>query len=157
VIRIVQARIGELLRPLLQEADIETKKVLRELARVVYFDVGRLYDQHSRLLPIQEWPEEARVVVQSVTHNEDGSIKSFTVVSKADAIGRAMKYLQLLEGAPKIVHQQVTPDGIETTTTVPYSMLTDHEIEVMERVYMRRLEPAGPVIDAEKVAQKGEG
>jgi hypothetical protein len=91
-------------------------------------------------------------VVQNVAYGEDGRPKAITVVSKADAIGRAMKYLHLLDAAPKIVHQQVTPEGIETTTTVPYSMLTDHEIEVLERVYMRRLEPAGPVIDAEKGA-----
>jgi hypothetical protein len=114
---------------------------------VLYLDPRRLFDGDGRLLQAQDWPEEVAAAVAGFTTHEDGSIRSVTLVSKADAIGRAMKYLHLLDAAPKIVHQQVTPEGIETTTTVPYSMLTDHEIEVLERLYVRKLESAGPVID----------
>jgi hypothetical protein len=36
---------------------------------------------------------------------------------RGDAVRTAMKYLQLLDGAPKLVHQTVEPSGKVTTIT----------------------------------------
>jgi len=75
----VQAKAAQRVRDLLADA-IDPDRVLRETARIAYQDIGDIYDDAGNLLPIKQWPEDARrafasleVVKQNLTAG-DGKV-----------------------------------------------------------------------------------
>jgi hypothetical protein len=51
-----------------------------------------------------------RGVVQNVAYGKDGRPKAITVVSKANAIGKAMRFLKLLDVGPTMgTRQEMAP------------------------------------------------
>jgi hypothetical protein len=57
---------------------------------------------------MQDWPEDVAACVQNFAYDDEGRIKALTVASKAEALGKAMKYLQLLESGPRITTRRLT-------------------------------------------------
>lgn len=44
---------------------IDPDRALREAARLAYSDIGELFDDQGRLLPIKQWPDHIRAAVSS--------------------------------------------------------------------------------------------
>ena len=61
----VKAAAAQRVRDILADA-IDPDRVLREIARMAYQDIGDIYDDAGNLLPIKQWPEDARRAVSSL-------------------------------------------------------------------------------------------
>lgn len=61
----VRAKANQRIRDMLAEA-IDPDRSLREAARIAYSDIGELFDDAGRMLPIKQWPEDIRRAVASM-------------------------------------------------------------------------------------------
>ena len=49
-----------------KEVDIEQGDVLREISRIAFFDILKLFDVNGNILPVNQWPEGAGACVSAV-------------------------------------------------------------------------------------------
>lgn len=73
----VKARIKEITADLLSELRITQRKVLGELARIGFYDIGNITSADGEILPLPEIPEETRRAISSyetkrMSFGEDG-------------------------------------------------------------------------------------
>lgn len=87
----IAAEIARRRAALLTKYEINSEDVMRELARIAYFDAGKCYDEHGKPLPIHSIPEDTRRALAGI---KDGEIKAF---SKPDALRSAMQHLGLIK------------------------------------------------------------
>lgn len=78
-----------------RRTEITTDRVLRELARVAFFDPRKLFGADGQPLPIAELDDDAAAVVAglevSVTHNDDGSVTRVAKIKLADKLAALEK------------------------------------------------------------------
>lgn len=86
----VAAMIDRRRKELLDRYELTTEGVLRELARITYFDVGKCYDEKGTILPLHKMPEDTRRALAGL---KDGEVRAFDKVS---ATRLSMQYLTLL-------------------------------------------------------------
>ncbi len=80
-----------------EAAELETVRTLRELARIAYGDIGRLFDADGTLIPLADLDEEVRAIIASVELGPDGKPKKIKLWSKIDALEMAMRHAGLYE------------------------------------------------------------
>jgi hypothetical protein len=80
-----------------EAAELETVRTLRELARIAYADIGRLFDGDGVLIPIADLDEDTRAIIASVELGPDGKPKKIKLWSKIDALEMAMRHAGLYE------------------------------------------------------------
>lgn len=61
----VKAAVAAGTKVQLERADLNAARVLEEIRRVAFFDVGALFDERGNLLPLHELNAEARTVIAS--------------------------------------------------------------------------------------------
>lgn len=75
----IRKAIEERRQALSQEVQADLSRTVRELIYVAYADVGMLYDNEGRMLPIQDWPECVRRAVKSIkyipVYQETGKVR----------------------------------------------------------------------------------
>lgn len=49
---------------------IDPDRALREAARLAYSDIGELFDNDGKLLPLKQWPDHIRTAVASVKYRK---------------------------------------------------------------------------------------
>ena len=83
---------------------ITADRVLRELAKIAFFDPRRLFDADGQPLPVAELDDDAAAVVAglevSVTHSDDGSMTRVAKIKLADklaALEKLGRHLGLFE------------------------------------------------------------
>ena len=80
-----------------EAASLETVRTLRELARIAYADVGRLFDADGALIPIADLDEDARAMIAGIELWPDGRLKKLKLWSKIEALDKAMRHAGLFE------------------------------------------------------------
>jgi phage terminase small subunit len=104
----VQRAVREAEERLLEKSRLTSELVLRELERIVFADVRKLYDEKGRLRPIHTLDDEtaaalASIDVDKITIGKGPRRKAIGTTSKVRlhdklvAIDRAMKHLGLFE------------------------------------------------------------
>ncbi len=91
-----------------RRTEITSDRVLRELARVAFFDPRKLFGADGQPLPIAELDDDAAAVVAglevSVAHNDDGTVTRVAKIKLADklaALEKLGRHLGLFEkGTP---------------------------------------------------------
>lgn len=77
---------------------IDPDRVLRSAAEIAHLDIGVFYDSNNKLLPLKDWPENARRAVQSfevIRGNRDAGDGKFDEVVKLKLWDK-MKSLDIL-------------------------------------------------------------
>jgi phage terminase small subunit len=80
-----------------EAAELETVRTLREVARIAYGDVGRLFDAEGKLIPLADLDEDVRAIVAWIELWPDGTPKKVKLWSKVDALDMAMRHAGLFE------------------------------------------------------------
>lgn len=62
----VQKRIRELVAHRLKRIELDGDQILKEIQKVAYFDVRKLYDENNVMLPVKDWPLEVAMCIQAV-------------------------------------------------------------------------------------------
>ena len=80
-----------------EAAELETVRTLREVARLAYADIGRLFDADGMLVPLADLDEDTRAAIASVELWPDGTPKKIKFWSKIEALDMAMRHAGLFE------------------------------------------------------------
>jgi phage terminase small subunit len=89
----VAAVIAERRARRVERLDITVERTARELAKLSYFDPGRLFDEHGKLKPVVELDEVTRAAVESVEVDpESGKIKKIVMAKKGQNLERLGRY-----------------------------------------------------------------
>ena len=80
-----------------EAAALETVRTLREVARVAYADIGRLFDAEGRLIPVADLDEDIRAAIASIELWPDGTPKRVKLWPKIEALEKAMRHAGLFE------------------------------------------------------------
>lgn len=108
VAKALEARRAEALAKAQEITGISVERTLKELGRIAYFDVRRLYREDGSLKPIHEWDDDCAAAVAAIDQVEEfagkgedraliGYTKKVRVFDKNSAIEKAMKHLGLFE------------------------------------------------------------
>lgn len=101
----VAAILAEHARKLADRFNVTTENVLREAARIAYFDVGQCFDENGALLAPKDIPEDARRALSGLetveSKDADGNVYEYTKKVKAwdkrAALEMLMKHLGLFK------------------------------------------------------------
>ena len=80
-----------------EAAELETVRTLREVARIAYGDLGRLFDAEGRMIPVADLDEDVRAMIASIDLWPDGTPKRIRLWSKIEALDMAMRHAGLFE------------------------------------------------------------
>lgn len=106
--------IAEAVRPVLQEAELTTEKVLHQLHNFLFYDITPYIDGDGRLLvKPSELPEAIRQSIQAIEGDEscdkEGNVVKtrlkIRLVPKEGALKLAMQYLKLTDVDTNVVQQ----------------------------------------------------
>ena len=97
------ARMDELRAPLLEKALITEEKVLREVARIAFFDVRNIFGDNGKLLPVQQWTDDVAAAVSGIevvvhggsSEDEPDHLHKIRLCSKDKQLELAGKHLKL--------------------------------------------------------------
>lgn len=97
----VRAAIQTAMEERSQRTEITADRVLKEVARIAFFDVRRLYDKHGRLKPPKDWDADCGAAVAGMrvlrTLESGDEVLGVTLVSKDSALEKLCKHLGLYE------------------------------------------------------------
>jgi phage terminase small subunit len=90
--------------------------VVREIAKVAFHDIRKLYDEEGRLLPISELDEETAQVISSFKQNSkfdrngelEGYVEEYKRHDKMKALELLGKHLGIYEADNKQKNQNIT-------------------------------------------------
>jgi len=124
----IATRMEELRAPLLEKAMITEERVLREIARIAFFDIRNIFDSRGKLLPIHSWSDDVAAAVSGievVVHGgsddeEPNRLHKIKLCSKDKQLELAGKYLKLF--TDKMEHTGANGGPIE------FKNLTDEEL-----------------------------
>lgn len=79
-----------------EKLDITAARTLSELAKLSYFDPGRLFDELGKLVPVHKLDEVTRAAVESVEIDPDtGRIRKIVMAKKGQNLERLGRYQKL--------------------------------------------------------------
>lgn len=118
---------------------IKSRKILKELARLCFSDIRRLFDEHGALKPMAEWDDDIAAcvaavdVVQRIVKTADGDIaqehiKKIKLWDKGSSIEKAMRHLGLL-----MLEKDKDEDGNKPSVTVIVQKFGGDYIEVNQQ------------------------
>lgn len=102
----VQQMIADEQANLLKKVLLTPERTLRELARLSYFDIRKLYDADGKLLPIHELDDDTAAALEAIdleekVHPETGELitvkRKYRAASKNAAISNSLRVLGLLK------------------------------------------------------------
>ena len=105
----IQAAIAHAQAARAQRTQVDSDRVLLELARLGFATLQDLYDAHGALLPVHQWPADAAAAVASVTSHEvfqvvDGErrlvgyTRTVKLLDKTKALDQLGRHLGLFQG-----------------------------------------------------------
>ena len=80
-----------------EAAELRTVRTLREVARVAYGDIGRLFDAEGKLIQLADLDEDVRAIIASIELWPDGTPKKIKLWSKIEVLDMAMRHAGLFE------------------------------------------------------------
>lgn len=103
----VKARIEAIRSDLYKELGITHRGILAEYARIAFFDLGKCFDEHGNLLPMNEIPEDTRRALaghetkQTLMGSGDDAMeiieKKVKATSKTDALAKLGNHLGMFK------------------------------------------------------------
>lgn len=139
-----RAEIQRLMDERAQRTQVTADTVIRELARIAFSDLRKLFDERGGLLPVSQWPDELAGAIAVVETDElfegfgenrvqTGYTRKVKAWDKPKALELLGKHLRLW-----VERQELTgPNGgpIQTRDDgMDLSNLTDDELEQLERI-----------------------
>lgn len=114
---VVQAALEERRAALREKSGLTVERVLRELARITFFDPRKLFDAKGNPIDLTALDDDTAAAVQGLEVLEEfegsgkdkvfvGYVKKYRIAGKVEAISHAMKHLGLFEKDNK---QQTDP------------------------------------------------
>lgn len=122
----VKAELAKRRKALASKFELTPELVLREVARIAYFDASKCFNKDGSIKNIHKIDEDTRRAISQV---KDGEIKPF---DKNNALGRSMQYLGLLPRAGISMKAQMSMAAAEVKTTEPEEQRS--MLEVARRV-----------------------
>jgi phage terminase small subunit len=107
--------------------EITADRVLQELAKLAYFDPGKLYDEDGKLKPVYELDDMTRAAVSSLEVEEKSTrgsravTKKIKLADKGQNLERLGKHLRLFGGE----------GGFGATVEMPGGMPADSTIKIV--------------------------
>lgn len=108
----IKARIEFLQSEIVERNKVTIDEVVENLADMLRFDIGELYDDQGRMKPLKQIPKSARLMISSVETEEVkvrnsvvGITKKVKIFDKLGAIEKLMKHL----GGYKVDNEQKAP------------------------------------------------
>lgn len=100
----IQVKIKEIRELIFERNKMTLSELVHDLAKMVRFDMGDLYDENSRLKPVKDMPKAARQMLTGLKTTElyanlggdkipYGETKEVKFYSKLDAIDKLMRHL----------------------------------------------------------------
>lgn len=122
----VKAEIEDLLDARLARTRLTADRVLRELARLAFFDSRKLFREDGSPIPINELDSDtaAAIIGVDVLEAYEGSgknrvfvgyVKKYKLADKGQAVTNAMKYLNLLSDRVVVAGDEKNPVRHEVT------------------------------------------
>lgn len=108
----VKAELEKRRKALAAKFELTPERVLRETARIAYFDMAGCYNKNGTLKPIHKMDEDTRRAISAV---KEGEYKAF---DKNTALRGAMQYLGLLPRAGLSMKAQMSVAAAEVSTTI---------------------------------------
>jgi phage terminase small subunit len=93
----VAARIRDLRDKSASRLMITQERVLREAARIAFFDPRRVFDETGRLLPIHELDDDTAAAIARVELDDAGAPKKIHACNKTESLEKLFKFLGLYE------------------------------------------------------------
>ena len=104
----IQEAIKKGLAKLADKLEITQERVLKELARIAFFDPAKMLDEDGSVLPLHEMDEGTRAVIAGMdvevliskrgkTGKQTGTIKKIKIANKLTALDQLGKHLGLFE------------------------------------------------------------
>ena len=78
---------------------ITVDSVLREVKRIAFFDIRRLFREDGTMIPVPELDDEAAAVISGVVVRSSGRGMRVRFANKLQALGMLGQYLKLWDGA----------------------------------------------------------
>ena len=104
----IQAQIAERQKQLSQKLEITQERVLKERARLAFFDVRKLFGEDGRPLPISELDDDSAAAISGIkvvtVGNDDigiGQITEYKLSDKSNSLTALEKHLGLYEADNK--------------------------------------------------------
>lgn len=98
----VQNRLEEYRRQQAERLELKADRVLLELARVAFADIGECFDAKGRVLPVHEMSEKARRALAGLEVDEwvtgDGRTSKIKHLGKVEALKLLGQHFKLFEG-----------------------------------------------------------
>jgi phage terminase small subunit len=93
----VAARIRELREKAADRLTISRENVLREAARIAFFDFRHLFNEDGTLKSIRQLDDDTAAVVSRVEFDDDGAMKKIFMHDKTANLEKLFKFLGLYE------------------------------------------------------------
>jgi phage terminase small subunit len=100
----IATRIDDLRKPVLDKAQLDLERVIREDMCIAFFDIRTILNDDGAVKPVSEWPASAGAAISSMEVLEQyegsgkdrvfvGYLKKIKLVDKGGALDRLMKHL----------------------------------------------------------------
>lgn len=139
----VQAEIQRLMTERSKRTEITQDGVIREIAKLAFGDIRKLFDENGALLPVQQWPDDIAPAVSSVEIDElfegfgenrvqIGHTKKVKFWDKAKSLEMLGRHLKLFVDRAEVSGPGGGPIPVKTETDL--STLTDDELAQLEAI-----------------------
>ena len=126
----IQEAIQGLIEERSRRVEVTSDMVIEELARLAFVDIGKLYDESGKLLPVHEIPEGVRRAVLGIDVFEEtegrgeakelvGLTKKVRVADKIRALELLGKHLRLFADRTEITGADGGPLVVESSNRTP--------------------------------------
>lgn len=98
----IAARIAELRAPALAKTGVTVERIITELAKVAFFDIGNLFDEAGKMRPLHELTAEVRHGLRL----EKGRISTHDKLAALDALTKIIGGYKQAEQAQQVENTQ---------------------------------------------------
>lgn len=94
----IQKALGKHVKKLADKAEVTVERVLKEYARLAFFDIAELFDENGNMLALQDMPEDARRAIGGIDVSQIGdeeTVKKIKIIDKKGALDSIGKYLKM--------------------------------------------------------------
>lgn len=114
----VQAELTRRMERHMKKQDISAERVLAELARVAFADIGEVFDEDGAMLPLSKMPEDARRAIAGIESDDlyEGFGEERSIIGKTRKVklNDKLRALELLGKHLKLFTDKIEIDGALT-------------------------------------------
>lgn len=126
-----------LVKHMLDDAEISPERILRELAKVAFYDPADLYDDEGKLLHVKDLPPDVRAAITQVEHDTVGKVgeDKVQIINTKYRLDSRKAYVELLGKYQKMFAERRILEG-DPDNPIRHSHGVSNEMkELMGEVY----------------------